>query len=245
MIWRLCILLAAHCYAAIALSSDAPAMETIIAGRGSMYACDNPVRMKTFIVGMFFGGESDDLKCDQIPDGTRIVADNVKRVNGFISGSGTANDFRKGMAFAFFGFAESIPPAGASSPTPPEPTKPAPTYVPPIPRSFKVVSPSDVRATPDKWKGRDIEFRNVNVYWVDDDDVRLITSDSLTVFARSVRGGEQFKDKCETAKEALSSKCRATIRFSYDVYDVDQPSGLMKRTVLVTFNAEFVAGGKK
>lgn len=102
-----------------------------------------------------------------------------------------------------------------------------------------------MRATPDKWKGRDIEFRNVNVYWVDDDDVRLITSDSLTVFARGVRGGAQFKDKCETAKEALSSKCRATIRFSYDVYDVDQPSGLMKRTVLVTFNAELIAVGKR
>jgi hypothetical protein len=256
---RFLIRVAVPCWAAVALSTGVPAMETVIAARDSMYACDNSDQMKAFFLAMFFGGKSSDLKCDTIPAGMRFLGDNVRRVNGFISGDGVANDFRGGLPFAFFGVAETEEPPAATPPAPAPPVAaqlpvpewakpapaPAPAYVPPPPRTFKTISPSDVRATPSKWQGRDIEFRNVYVYWVDDDDIRLVTSDSLTVFAKRVRGGEQLKDKCETAKEALSSKCRAAVRFSYYSYDVDQPSGLAKRTVLMTLDAELIVNRKR
>jgi hypothetical protein len=254
---RVLIRVAIQCWAAVALSTAASATETVIAAPDSMYACETSDQMKTFFVAMFFGGKASDLKCDTIPAGTRFLADNVRRVNGFISGDGVANDFRGGVPFAFFGVAETqeLPAAAPPSPPPPAPpvaaqlpvpewAKPAPPPPPP-PRTFKAISPSDVRATPGKWQGRDIEFRNVYVYWVDDDDIRLVTSDSLTVFAKRVRGGEQLKDKCETAKEALSAKCRATVRFSYHSYDVDQPSGLAKRTVLMTLDAELIIARRR
>jgi hypothetical protein len=242
---RLLILAIVQCWAAAVSSTAAVALEPIVAGREGLYACDNIVQMKTFMVELFFGGKSDDLKCSSIPAGTRILGDNVRRVNGFISGDGVANSFRNGVAFAFFGIAEPQQSPAAAAPPAAAPPAPPPVYVPPPPRVFKVISPSDVRATPDKWQGRDIEFRNVNVYWVDDDDIRITTSDSLTVFVKRVRGGGQLKDKCETVKDAVSSKCRATVRFSYQAYDVDQPSGLAKRTVLVTNDAELIVGRGK
>lgn len=110
-------------------------------------------------------------------------------------------------------------------------------------KEFKTISPRDVRNTPDKWVGRDIRFTNVNVYWVDDEDIRILTGSNLTLFSvRALRGDprtvEQFKRNCETEREATSPKCRTNVRFSYIRHSEDSPGGLFKRTVLITNDAE-------
>jgi hypothetical protein len=111
-------------------------------------------------------------------------------------------------------------------------------------REFKRVSPSDVRNTPAKWAGRDIQFSNVQIYWVADDDVRIITNDSVTLFASTIRGLESdisfLRKNCETEKEALSRLCRANVRFSYNEHSTDQPTGIFKRTVLQSNDVELI-----
>lgn len=108
-------------------------------------------------------------------------------------------------------------------------------------RTFKRVSPVDVRNTPSKWKGRDIEFASVNVYWVADDDVRLLTT-ALTVFATKVRGSavEFLRKECETQAEAVSSKCRVMARIKYAEHDEDKPDGFSSRTILKTADVELI-----
>lgn len=114
----------------------------------------------------------------------------------------------------------------------------------PSPRSFKSVSPTDVRATPAKWVARDLEFSNVRVYWVDDDDVRFLTNASLTVFASAVRGDARLvaalKSGCETAKESDLARCRVAIRFSYQRHGEDKPNGYLSRTVIETDDVEVI-----
>ncbi len=109
-------------------------------------------------------------------------------------------------------------------------------------RTFKRLKPADVRNAPSKWSGRDIEFAGVNVYWVDDDDVRIVTDQRLTIFATEVRGTDRdfFKQNCETEDEALSRKCKATVRFAYIEFDEDTPTGFIKRTVLKSDDVEIV-----
>lgn len=129
----------------------------------------------------------------------------------------------------------SVPPVVSASPEP----KPAA-----IDASYKTVDPRDVQATPDKWKDRGIQFNRVQVYWVADDDVRILTGTSLTLFARNVVGPPEavrfFKQECETSREALSEKCRAAVRFSYFRHGEDQPNGYQKRVVLQSNDLEFV-----
>lgn len=114
----------------------------------------------------------------------------------------------------------------------------------PASEPIKIVDPADVRATPSKWQDRKIQFGRVNVYWVSDDDVRILTGAGVTLFAERVLGPsdaiEFFKRECETSKEANSAKCRATVKFSYYEHSTDSPGGLRKRTVLSTKDLEFV-----
>ena len=116
-------------------------------------------------------------------------------------------------------------------------------------RNFKSIDPDDVRNTPGKWAGRDIEFASVQVYWVDDNDVRLLTHSALTVFAKSLTGSladvAHFRANCETAKESNLPSCRARLRFSYSRHSEDMPTGLRKRTVIVTDNAELIRQGPR
>lgn len=116
------------------------------------------------------------------------------------------------------------------------------TPQPTMNRTFKRVSPDDVRNTPAKWKDRDIEFVNVNVYWVGSDDVRILTDSQLTLFAKKTRSADNsyFAANCETQDEAVSRKCKATVRFNYDFSGVDQPTGLYKRTVLRSSDVELI-----
>lgn len=114
--------------------------------------------------------------------------------------------------------------------------------LPPTDRTFKRVSPNDVRNTPTKWKGRPIEFANVNVYWVGDDDVRILTGTNVTLFATKIRSADRghFSNGCETEDEAMSRKCKATVRFVYQDHDEDQPNGLFKRIVLTSDDVELI-----
>lgn len=118
----------------------------------------------------------------------------------------------------------------------------APGAAPLKPRVFKRVSPADVRNSPRKWQGREIEFGSAQVYWVEDNDVRIINEGSVVIFARKVGGAEAdwFKANCETQEEAFSSKCRATARFTYSGFDEDNPTPVSRRTILASDDVELI-----
>lgn len=80
---------------------------------------------------------------------------------------------------------ENGPPAASANPAS-APARPATVTTQAAADEFKLVDPNDVRNTPEKWQGRKIQFNNVRVYWVADNDVRIITNTSLTLFARAV-----------------------------------------------------------
>lgn len=151
----------------------------------------------------------------------------LKRTGEFVTGRMIIKGVAGGRPIAFF----SIEKANEEAPKPPPP-------IPTGPRNYKVVSPADVRNSPDKWEGRDIEFKRVNVYWVGDDDVRFITRESLTLFAVDVKGDPAalsfLRENCETEREALSGKCAVSVKFRYFKHSEDNPGGLFKRTVLLS-----------
>lgn len=133
-------------------------------------------------------------------------------------------------------------PLAAAAPLPAAPAAPA------APKSYKRIDPADVRATPEKWVNRDLEFATANIYWVADDDLRVLTKDNMTLFGLSPAGSPEdiayLKDNCETSKEAQTSKCRVRVRFSYVRHSEDSPGGMFKRTVLVAPKIEFARLGK-
>ncbi len=180
-------------------------------------------------------GQKANGTCGVIPGGSKIAAVGVQTTNGITGGYGIVDGINNGKAVAFVFSQEDANQAA--------PEKKAPFEA----RTFKRVSPADVEATPDKWKNRDIEFQNVNVYWVSDDDVRFVTSANVTVFASDVQGENVafYRDNCETAKEAFSSKCRVTIRFSYAWHGEDNPSSRSTRTVLKTTDIQIQRRGPR
>lgn len=177
--------------------------------------------------------------CEFLPAGTEINSIFVKAEGALRVGLGDAKKpdgkTRSGAFLVTVEDASTKPPAPASAD-----------------RVFKVVSPIDVLATPSKWIGRDIEFRNVRTYWVADDDVRFITGTDLTLFGRSVRGPEAgikfLRENCETQQEMFMAKCRVNVRFSYQKHGEDTPNGFRKRTVLISDDIEIarpVATGRR
>lgn len=142
--------------------------------------------------------------------------------------------------------------AGEGVPAAPAPTPPAtPSATPaaaaaakPAPKTYKRIDVTDVMATPDKWVDRDIEFASANVYWVADNDLRILTSINMTLFSRAATGTDAelayLKENCETAKEAQSAKCRVRVRFAYNRHSEDKPNGFSKRTVLASPTVELV-----
>ncbi|MET3892805.1 hypothetical protein ABIE41_003881 [Bosea sp. OAE506] len=135
---------------------------------------------------------------------------------------------------------EPLPPAAK----PPAAVAPAPFSA----RTFKRIDPADVKNTPDKWVNRDIEFASVRVYWVADNDLRILTNDSMTLFGRAPLGDPAdvayLRENCETSKEADTAKCRVRVRFNYTEHRTDMPGGMFKRTVLVAPQVEFARLGK-
>ena len=108
-------------------------------------------------------------------------------------------------------------------------------------RTFKRVSPVDVRNSPSKWMGRPIEFARVQVYWIDEGEIRVLTDGGLTLFiGKYVQNDDVkfFAKECETQDEALSPKCRASVRFVYSKHLEDNPTSSMTRTILISRDAE-------
>jgi hypothetical protein len=157
--------------------------------------------------------------CGVIPPGTTTFVTVTKEIGDMSAGLGIADGINDGKPIHIL-FVGKTAEAPRSFDT----------------RQFKRVDAPDIRNTPEKWIGRDIEIRNVNVYWVADDDVRFLTNSSLTIFGSKVQGADAdfLRENCETQREAASSKCRANIRFSYSWHGEDNPGGLAKRVVIKT-----------
>lgn len=111
-------------------------------------------------------------------------------------------------------------------------------------RDFKRLAPDDLYSAPTKWVGQPIELADVYVYWVGDDDVRLVVRNNLAVFASRVVPGfdaTRLKSRCETVETAFTAKCKATVRFTYHWAGEDILSGYVRRIVLKSADAELTA----
>lgn len=117
------------------------------------------------------------------------------------------------------------------------------------PKNYKKVAIRDIIATPSKWQNRDVELASVNVYFVEDDDIRLLTSEMATIFvvanATDPKTLAYFKENCETSAEANSGKCRASVKFSYFDHGEDKPNGFRTRTTLTSRDAILTRSGGK
>lgn len=213
------------------------------------YFCENEQALDQFISSYVVQGKPEiHAGCGLIKAGENanlliVVSDNEK-----LLGKAIVNGRQPATPVVFFTVVTnplSLSLVGAEAPAAAPSLKAAPAepvrMVEPE-KEFKTISPRDVRNTPGKWMGRDIRFANVQIYWVDDDDVRILTGANVTLFSLHPLKGDQsvverFRQNCETEREATSSKCRANVRFSYIRHSEDSPGGLFKRTVLVTTDA--------
>ncbi|PZU95555.1 MAG: hypothetical protein DI527_00675 [Chelatococcus sp.] len=205
------------------LSTGSGAMaEKVTAGSKGGIICTDPIEMVAMIERKLKNAPLDmGSTCQPVPAWTTIEATNAEDLTPEIKGGLGKN--ADGKTIAFLIWRDVAKPTSAG-------------------RSFKRVSPNDVRNTPAKWQGRDIEFTNVNVYWVASDDVRILTGTNVTLFATDIRSVEAsfFSSQCETEEEALSRKCRATVRFRYSEFGEDQPNGILKRIVLTSNDVELI-----
>jgi hypothetical protein len=171
--------------------------------------------------------------CGTIPPGAVGSLIELKRVESFVSGAVVIAFVAKGKPVYFLTVEDEIDKKQIATKTESTDSQ--------ILKNHRIISPRDVRNTPDKWQNRPIEFKSINVYWVDNNDVRFITSESVTLFATDVSGDENtlkyLKENCETEREAISLKCRVNVKFSYYKSGEDQPSGWAKRTTLISADA--------
>lgn len=215
------------------LAGPALSEDVTIGSDGSLFCLDAD-EMTEIVKAVVAGKAPPPMKsCSVLPAGTKVSTVKTEELTkGVKIAVGIVQDGPMAKKPGVMILAGATAPAGAAE----KPTSWG--------RTYKRVSASDVRNTPNKWSGRDLEFTNVNVYWVDNDDVRFITDKGVVVFASDVRGAnadrEFYKGGCETEAEAFSKKCRATIRFKYDRFQEDNPSPLMKRTVLQTADLEVI-----
>lgn len=208
------------------LSSAAAADIVTVGSKGGLF-CSDPEQMMAIVMATLTKTKQPAMdSCRVMSPGTKLDAQKVEKLDaditlgiGKIVGSAVENDTG---AFMLVSTAPEPPPAHN--------------------RSFKRVSPNDVRNSPDKWQGRDIEFVDVQVYWVSSDDVRVLTKTNVTLFAGKTRSADNsyFSSACETEDDATSRKCRATVRFRYHAYGEDNPSGILKRTVLRSDDVEII-----
>lgn len=224
---------AAVALAVLATVTPAAAVDHVISVNGGVF-CRDAAQIESAIIALSSGQNirgSHVSSCFALPP--RITID--------IESQTTIDGVQRGAATAYAPTGERVVGVFASLIAAQVKTTPR---TPPPARSFKTVSPTDVRATPAKWVARDLEFSNVRVYWVDDDDVRFLTNASLTVFASAVRGDARLvsalKSGCETAKETELARCRVAIRFSYNLHGEDKPNGYLTRTVIETDDVEVI-----
>lgn len=213
----------------IMIATVAHAESFTVPGTGAL-RCDTVDDLQAFLTKSLTGEKADASKCAVIEKGAVIDVIWINAASGMRTGMATSPAINGGKPFAV------LSPEAAAAETPAAQPKAADET-----RVYKQVSPADVAATPTKWMGRDLEFKTVQVYWVDDDDVRLLTSQMMTIFVQRPRGSasdvEYFRKNCETSKEATSPKCRARVRFNYSDYGTDKPNGYMLRTVLKSSDA--------
>lgn len=219
-----------------AFTSVCFAEEIIIGSKGGV-SCDDPKDLEHMIASAATGKNiTSSGSCRMLPKGTKIETIKYEKIgDGIIMGIGKIiGTINNKDVIIFTSFIEEIQ---NTSTTKSKQEKQ-------LTRSFKLVSPTDVKNTPTKWMERDIEFTSINVYWVEDDDVRILTGTTLTLFAKKVIGSESdikfLKNNCETANESSSRKCKAKVRFSYSEHSEDMPSGIRKRTVIISDDVELI-----
>lgn len=108
-------------------------------------------------------------------------------------------------------------------------------------RPYVKIDILDVIAAPQKWMKQDIEISGARVYWVEDNDIRIIADHSTTIFVKFAAGPEKFhfKKECSALRNALTDpRCLAVARFSYDQFSVDSPLGTERRFILGGLSAE-------
>jgi hypothetical protein len=217
----------------LAVSGPAMAENYIVGVKGGMY-CKTPDDLTNQIAAAMNGSHESFPGCGMLKPGALISTTVLNKIKGLVGGQGTSPGVLAGGDFAFTAVDEEVGAVSAPSPRPATAKAPAGDST----RSYKVVGYDDVRASPAKWLGRDLAFRAVQVYWVEDNDVRFITNSMVTVFGKNIvaptKDIEYLRANCETSKEAFSSKCRATIHFSYSNFDEDHPTPLVKRLVIMS-----------
>jgi hypothetical protein len=210
------------------------------------YYCETEAKLLEFI-GSYVGQNRRDVPddCGLLYPGDDGSLLTLQVENDRLSGRIILREKGKGQPVHFFTvttYLAIVAAPASAAPSSPSVAPPAAKKEEPAARSFKVVSPADVRNTPDKWIGRDIQFSRVNVYWVADDDVRFLTGVNLTLFGEDVRGDAKtithLKENCETSREANSGKCVVNVKFKYTRHGEDSPGGLYKRTVLSSDDIE-------
>lgn len=218
----------------IGLVGAPAAAETITAGSGGGFWCLSEEDFAGTVAGKY-DASKDKLgpSCRKIASGAAVEASLAEKKPGLAYGVGRF-DGKESMPFLVF--------QDEASAQQPAATAKAPADVPfDAKRAFKRVSPADVRNSPDKWQGRPIEFADVQVYWIDDKEVRVLTKTNVTLFLGKYVANDDmkhFSQECETEAEALSKKCRATVRFVYSKHLEDNPTSSMTRTVLISRDAE-------
>lgn len=116
-------------------------------------------------------------------------------------------------------------------------------------REFKRVAADDIRVTPARWIGQHIEITGVHVYWVNSKDVRIVSPGSdLVVMAKSVKLSDDFNyyaEECATVAVSATLKCRASVRFSYSDFEIDNPTGSRNRLVLLTPEVDLIRPSRR
>lgn len=116
-------------------------------------------------------------------------------------------------------------------------------------REFKRVAADDIRVTPSRWIGQHIEINGAHVYWVSPKDVRVVSPGSdVVVMAKGVKLSDDFSyyaEECETVAASATPKCRASVRFSYSEFEIDNPTGTRNRLVLVAPEIDLIKPSRR
>ena len=222
----------------------AEALEYQIGEKGGVYCLDDDTLLSAMKASLAEGQKSFPPSCGSLPSGTSGQLQSLTRLETLVKGVMVVPSINNGKPISFLSVESDASPASPTVPR--EPIKPSSVDTS---RSYKIVSPDDVLATPSKWTYRDIEFQNVHVYWVSYDDVRIITSTAVTLFATDVKGESKdldyWRENCETVREALSRQCLVNARFKYSQHGEDTPTGVLKRVVLKSDDVTLIRTGRK
>lgn len=105
---------------------------------------------------------------------------------------------------------------------------------------YKLVDPSDIYISYEKWKGRSIEVHDVQCIGDEENGsryVRCLSTEAMVLFVFDRTTGlpeafDKIMAKCETFKEGMSSKCKYGLRGSVRVTTKEQLDALNHRIVV-------------